>query len=371
MVIEKKVASEIVKRLSETIEQDIIITDTAGKIIAGTVKECIGNIHKGSVRLLEEELNELIVESDDLYEGTHAGIYFPVTIEGETVGSIGIAGDISRVYKFGQIIRHMTEILLMESRVREQKIISQKARDRFYEEWVEGSLEQRNPSDFFRLSKVYSIDVKKPYRILVISLGGDRDSSDDTLSEVSGHIRAVIKRELSGNAFRTATRMVCIIPGENFSKAGPVMKEIKEYIEATYSCPIIIGSDSEASVLHLNDNYEKATLAMERALTVSNPPVITYYDDFDLNYLFKTIDPRTKRNFFDKLFTGIPEKERAEALSFASVYLEENGSITAISERLFVHRNTIKYRITKLTDMTGVDIRTCHGAYVFTVACNL
>ena len=55
-------------------------------------------------------------------------------------------------------------------------------------------------------------------------------------------------------------------------------------------------------------------------------------------------------------------------LEFARIYLEENGSLIAIGERLFLHKNTVKYRIARLNEQTGVDIRTCRGAYIFTLA---
>ena len=110
---------------------------------------------------------------------------------------------------------------------------------------------------------------------------------------------------------------------------------------------------------------------MERALKEKSDTIITFYDDFDINYIVMGLPEEVKVNYISKLFKNTSPEEIKKALSFAAIYLEENGSINAMSERLFVHPNTIKYRISKLTSETGVDIRTCKGAYIFTLACSL
>lgn len=371
MKIEKNLANEIVIKLSETIGQNINIMDTDGVIIASSDPSRVGMVHGGAIKLMNEQLPQVIVESNDQFEGSRSGVNLPIVFEDEVVGTIGITGDVSEVLKYGQIIKHMTEILLLESRTREQSVIEQKARDRFYDEWILGSLEEKNLEEFERMANALSIDYSKPYRLLSLSLGRDQSLSVDTLSDISKYIRTIIRRKLSGNAFRTATHMVCIIEEEHFSLIEEVMRSIKAEIETRYSCRLKIGSDNMPETLHLNSGYERATLAMEMALSTDSDEVITYYDDYDINFILKGISSEAKSNYIKRLFKNASDNDIKEALDFARVYLNENGSINAISERLFVHKNTIKYRISKLTQMTGVDIRTCYGAYVFTLACML
>lgn len=371
MIIEKNVATEIVYKLSETIGQNINIMDTNGIIIASSDPSRIGGTHGGALKVLNEHLPELIVENDAQFEGARSGINLPIVFENETVGIIGITGDVSVVLKYGQIIKHMTEILLLESRAKEQRTIEQKARDRFYEEWLIESLEDKNPSEFARLARDLSIDTNASYRILALSVSKDCTPGPDTLTDISRYIRNTIKKELNGSAFRTATHMICIIDEAKSSLLEKVMKDVKSEILYTYSCPIRIGASNEGATLHLSPACNKATLAMERAVNTNSEDVITYYDDFDINYILKNLPEEAKTTYLSKLFKGMAKEDMERALSFASVYLEENGSINSMSERLFVHPNTIKYRISKLTAETGVDIRTCRGAYIFTLACSL
>lgn len=368
MEIDKNVANEIVKKLSETISQNLNFMDTNGIIIASSDKKRVGQIHGGAVKLLNENLPELIVESDNQFKGAKSGINLPIVFEDETVGTIGITGNVSEVLKYGQIIKHMTEILLLDNKIKEQRIIDEKARDRFYEEWLIESLEESNPAEFSRLARDLSINTEKSYRIIALTVTGEKKPGSDTLSDISGYIRNSIKKELDGNAFRTATHMYCIIDEEKSAAILPVIESIKKEIRGNFSCDIKAGASNEGAVLHLASSCKKATLAMERGMISDSNEVITFYDDFDINYLIKGLTDENRAQYLRHLFHNASPEEINASLAFSKVYLEENGSIVSIGKRLFIHPNTVKYRISKLTALTGIDIRTCHGAYVFTLA---
>ena len=52
-------------------------------------------------------------------------------------------------------------------------------------------------------------------------------------------------------------------------------------------------------------------------------------------------------------------------------YLEEGGSIEAAARRLFVHANTVRYRLGKVTDATGYSPHNARDAYVLRLALSL
>lgn len=284
MTIETLTAREIVTQLAETIGQNINIMNTEGVIIASSDPEREGQLHDGARKLIAEQLPLLVVEDDVQYAGAKNGVNLPIMFENELVGTIGITGKVSEVLKYGQIIKRMTEILLLDSRIRERTVIEQKARDRFYDEWILGELEMKNEAEFRRMAEALAIDVSGTVRIAVLSVDFERQPEDDTYTLISRYIRQLLRSRLSGSAFRTATKMICILKEEKVEMLLPT--------------------------------FQRA----------------------------------------------------AQELEFARIYLEENGSLIAIGERLFLHKNTVKYRIARLNEQTGVDIRTCRGAYIFTLA---
>lgn len=148
MKIEMSTAREIVTQLAETIGQNINIMDTDGIIIASSDPEREGQMHDGARKLIAEGMPLLAVEDDVQYAGARNGVNLPIVFENELVGTIGITGKVSEVLKYGQIIKRMTEILLLDSRIRERTVIEQKARDRFYDEWILGELEEKMRRSF-------------------------------------------------------------------------------------------------------------------------------------------------------------------------------------------------------------------------------
>ena len=111
-------------------------------------------------------------------------------------------------------------------------------------------------------------------------------------------------------------------------------------------------------VFKLNKSYEQAKVIVEK-FNKSNTEKILHYDDLGLysilyfdgikTELFKlcndTINPIVE---YDKL-------NNAELIKTLRVYFKCNGNMKKISKEMFMHYNTIVYRMQKIKDITGVD----------------
>jgi len=369
MQISQTVAKEIAEQLSETIGHKINLMNTDGVIIASSDSARIGQIHGGARKVINEGLPYLIVEDDTQFEGSKNGVNLPIVFENEVIGTIGITGPVDEVFQYGKIIKRMTEILLLDSKTKEQRVIEQKARDRFYDEWILGRLEEKNPAEFERMAATLSIDPSKPVRIAVLSFENDSHLNDTAHTEISRYVRHFISAKLNGNAFRTATKMVCIIDCIKDETIFRLMKELLNSISKNYGCQCHAGLDNQKGILHLHENYSLALKAME--IAKRRGQLILSYDPYDLEFMIDNITPETKNRFIASLFPNQTDEDIESYLAFAKIYLEEDGSLISISNRLYLHKNTIKYKINKLTEVTGIDIRTCRGIYLFTLAINL
>ena len=165
--------------------------------------------------------------------------------------------------------------------------------------------------------------------------------------------------------------MVCLIPGANAAGLDKVLHEILTVVRSGYSCSLRVGIYDTDAVLHLTGAYSKALQALELASEGDSASSVIYYDPYDINFLLRGLDASAKSSYLYSLFGNTDPQQIGAFLDFAAIYLEENGALEHIAERLYIHKNTVKYKIHKLTELTGVDIRTCNGAYVFTVACML
>lgn len=74
------------------------------------------------------------------------------------------------------------------------------------------------------------------------------------------------------------------------------------------------------------------------------------------------------QEYLKKLFGKMPTEKLAEYMEIFTAYFECDGSITRASDMLCIHKNTLQYKLKKLAELTGTDIRIPSGASVFYVA---
>ena len=92
-------AEKIVKELNTVIDQSVNMMNEEGIIIASTDQERVGQIHEGARKIIEQNLEELVIRPEDVYEGSLEGVNYPIMIGGEVIGVVGITGPVQEVAK--------------------------------------------------------------------------------------------------------------------------------------------------------------------------------------------------------------------------------------------------------------------------------
>uniref|UniRef100_UPI0014703607 PucR family transcriptional regulator n=1 Tax=Kribbia dieselivorans TaxID=331526 RepID=UPI0014703607 len=64
----------------------------------------------------------------------------------------------------------------------------------------------------------------------------------------------------------------------------------------------------------------------------------------------------------------IPLTRNESLLETASAYLESRGGLEGTARTLFVHTNTVRYRLGRITDVIGYDLTEPHDAFTVRVA---
>lgn len=62
-------AEKIVKELNTVIDQSVNMMNEEGIIIASTDQERVGQIHEGARKIIEQNLEELVIRPEDVYGG--------------------------------------------------------------------------------------------------------------------------------------------------------------------------------------------------------------------------------------------------------------------------------------------------------------
>ena len=73
--------------------------------------------------------------------------------------------------------------------------------------------------------------------------------------------------------------------------------------------------------------------------------------------------------FIEEIFgENVPNNLDEETLNTINKFFENNLNVSETSRQLFVHRNTLVYRIEKLQKSTGLDLRSFDDALTFKIA---
>lgn len=367
MVISRNVAEAIVTQLSQVIENHINIMDKTGVIVASTDPARVGTVHGGAVRILEEKLPELLIESDNEYVGLKNGVNLPIEFENEIIGVIGITGKTEVVYKYGKIIKKMTEVLLRDAYNRERKVIEQKAKDRFLEEWILGKYDINYPMEFKRMADTFGIDVVTKKRVMVISVPKqfNPEITDHDLTEVSRTVRRFLNGMEQAHMFRTATAFVCIFNHEENAGMLEVVERIFRLIKERFDVRVFAGLD-HGDEKNIRTAYDNANIALRISLKTERP--ITVYDPLNVDIFIDLVPMRYKKAYLEKFFKAGNVDEVEEWIEMLRVFLAAEGSLSLASDRLYIHKNTLQYRLNKIREITGYDPRKLSSAHLFTIA---
>lgn len=62
-------------------------------------------------------------------------------------------------------------------------------------------------------------------------------------------------------------------------------------------------------------------------------------------------------------------KDDKELLTTVQVFIENNMNASATAKKLYIHRNTLQYRLEKFTEKTGIDLKNFHAVFTVYAAC--
>ena len=109
----------------------------------------------------------------------------------------------------------------------------------------------------------------------------------------------------------------------------------------------------------VSKSYKEATMAMD----------VIAYSTLGIGRLIYQLPVNLCRIFIEEIFGGNQVYDLdEETLTTINKFFENNLNVSETSRQLFIHRNTLVYRIEKLQKATGLDIRTFEDAMTFKIA---
>ena len=122
-------------------------------------------------------------------------------------------------------------------------------------------------------------------------------------------------------------------------------------------------------VKELARSFKEAQIALEVGKVFDTEKTIVSYDNLGIARLIYQLPTTLCDMFMSEVFKrGSIDSLDQETLFTIQRFFENNLNVSETSRKLFVHRNTLVYRLEKIKKLTGLDLREFDDAIVFKVA---
>ena len=145
---------------------------------------------------------------------------------------------------------------------------------------------------------------------------------------------------------------------------------IEQTIQQELHIRSVIGIGTTAYHLReLADRYKEAQVAIEVGRVFENDKPVIHYDNLGIGRIIYQLPVTLCEMFLSEAFKKNPiEALDDDTLDTINKFFENNLNVSETARKLYVHRNTLVYRLEKVKKITGLDLREFEDAILFKVA---
>lgn len=147
-------------------------------------------------------------------------------------------------------------------------------------------------------------------------------------------------------------------------------QSILDTIHSETMMNVLIGISTVAeTITQLNNAYKEAQIALEVGKVFDEEKYILNYENLGIGRLIYQLPIKLCELFLQEVFKkGDLTLLDNETILTINKFFENDLNVSETSRQLFVHRNTLVYRLEKIYKLTGLDLRKFDQAIVFKVA---
>ncbi len=347
-MISNQILQTTIDGLKNITRLDLSVIEREGKIIASTQQELIGSLHS--------EVDDFIssqAESQVIYGSQ----YFKVFDNGVCEYVISVHGETEECYRIGKIAAFQLQNLIIAYKERYDK-------DNFIKNLL---LDNLLLVDIYNRAKKLHVEINERRIVFLIETVIDKElnpvdivrnifptKTKDFVTVVDENSIILVKelrdKETTEDIEKIAKTISDTLSGETMNKTyvaiGAVVNDLKD----------------------VSRSYKEAKMALEVGKIFEADKLIINYEKLGIGRLIYQLPlPLCKMFIKEVLHNSTIDEFDDETLSTVSKFFENNLNVSETSRQLYIHRNTLVYRLDKLQKMTGLDLRNFEDAITFKI----
>ena len=348
-MISNQILQNTIEGLKGISRIDFCVLDTEGKALATTFEDT-WNYESAVLSFVESPADSQVIQGCQ---------FFKIFDEQQLEYVLLAGGESEDVYMLGKIAAFQVQSLLVAYKERFDK-------DNFIKNLL---LDNLLLVDIYNRAKKLHIDTEAKRVIFIIETSHEKDSValDNVRNLLGGKSRDFVTAVDEKNI---------IVVKELADKDGSreLEKMAKERME-------ILRAESEDDKIHIaygtvvNDikevskSYKEAKLALDVGKIFFDEKDIVAYSTLGIGRLIYQLPIPLCKMFIKEIFEGkSPDEFDEETLTTINKFFENSLNVSETSRQLYIHRNTLVYRLDKLQKSTGLDLRVFEDAITFKIA---
>jgi len=158
--------------------------------------------------------------------------------------------------------------------------------------------------------------------------------------------------------------------GTESKRLDKIAQQIQETLQNELNIQTVVGIGTVVNnIRDLARSYKEAQLAIEVGKVFDVERSVNNYENLGIGRLIYQLPTTLCEMFLQEVFKKNPiDALDQETLFTINKFFENNLNVSETARKLFVHRNTLVYRLEKIKKLTGLDLREFDDAITFKVA---
>lgn len=222
--------------------------------------------------------------------------------------------------------------------------------------------------DIYNRAKKLHIEVSVPRAVFLIETGSGKENPASEL--LSGMFSSQAGDYITAVDESNVILIKALMPEEDYESLKQIAHTVVDMMsmEAMMNVRVAYGT-IVGELKEVSKSYKEAKMALDVGKIFYAEKKVTAYNTLGIGRLIYQLPINLCRLFIEEIFgSNVLGELDEETLTTINKFFENNLNVSETSRQLFVHRNTLVYRIEKLEKSTGLDIRTFDDALTFKIA---
>ena len=346
-MISNQILQNTIDGLKGITRTDLCVIDVEGKILAATFPDAESFIVSA----------QSFVQSPADSQVVNGCQFFKVFDDHQLEYILLAYGDSEDVYMIGKIASFQIQNLLVAYKERFDK-------DNFIKNLL---LDNLLLVDIYNRAKKLHIDIEVRRVVFIVETNREKDGNE--LEKIRGLFGGKSKDFVTAVDEKNIIGVKELSDNESYDDLKKTAEVILNLFRSDSSGVHISYGTVVNELKEVSKSYKEARMALDVGKIFFEEQNIIAYSQLGIGRLIYQLPIPLCKMFIKEIFDGrSPDDFDEEILTTINKFFENSLNVSETSRQLYIHRNTLVYRLDKLQKSTGLDLRVFEDAITFKIA---